>query len=109
MPRSKQHTSAPESQTALKFVNELLGKFSEPGDFIYRGTNESYSQADDGVSSSLYREYAKSAISPNPYNDNFYPIHIEKEIVDKAKKHFPDNASNIEVLTELQHYHGKQR
>ena len=66
---------------------------------IYRGT----SQIHDKISSSLYRVYEDE----NIWKEFFLPINVEKDIVEKAKKHFPHNTANIEILTDLRHYGGK--
>ncbi len=93
---------------AKKIIDELLNKCKD-GNYIFRGTTSIYSNTEYGISSSLYREYAKSKDNSqeSPFNEHFHPINIEKEIVNKAKRLFPDNARNIEILTELQHYGGK--
>ena len=71
------------------------------GDFVFRGTTRVHSNVKDGVNSSLYR-WAKGAI-----NQYYKPSDIEKEIVGKARKHFPAQTSNIEILTVLRHYGGR--
>ncbi len=91
---------------AVDFISEILNQ-CEDGDYIFRGTNEQFSEKKEGngINSLLYRWWAIE--EQDIFNDKFHPQNIEKETVEKAKKHFPDQTSNIEILTELQHYGGK--
>ncbi len=45
--------------------------------------------------------------NPLTKHPDFSMLAVEEEIVNDARTHLPDGASNIEVLTELQHYGGK--
>ena len=72
------------------------------GHFVFRGTTSVRSTVDDGVNSSLYRWAKQKEV----IDDHYKPSEIEKEIVEKAKKHFPDKTSNIEILTVLRHFEG---
>ena len=72
------------------------------GDFVFRGTTSVRSTVKDGVNSSLYRWAKKERV----VNKNYKPSDIEKEIVEKARKHFPAKTSNIEILTVLRHFEG---
>ena len=41
----------------------------------------------------------------NPFNSHYQPVHIEEEIVERAKKaRFTPQTANAEVLTELRHF-----
>ena len=73
------------------------------GNYIFRGTTEVYSNEIDGINSSLYR-WAKTYNVL--FNENFSILDMEKEIVEKAKRCFPPDTSNIEILTDLRHYGG---
>ncbi len=87
---------------STKLISEILTKCAD-GKYIFRGTPQVHSQKEDGINSSLYR-WAKD--NDVPLNDYFNPVDIEKEIVEKAKRYFPPNTSNIEILTDLRHYGG---
>lgn len=93
--------SPENARTAREFITALEDKYSEGG-VVFRGAEQVFEG--DQVSSSLYREWAGKEGVFNKYHQ---PPDIEKEIVEKAKTHFPDNASNIEILTEIRHYGGK--
>ena len=91
-------------KSPAKNVEDLIAEIRAKcvgGHFVFRGTTRVHSDAKDGVNSSLYR-WAKGAI-----NQYYKPSDIEKEIVEKARKHFPAQTSNIEILTVLRHYGGR--
>ncbi len=96
------------NQKKLKnFIDQCINQ-CEGKEFIFRGTTQRFSCDEngkprkDGVSSSLYREHKDIFI------EHFHPIDIEKEYVERAKaKCFPKKTSNIEILTEICHFHGK--
>ncbi len=90
------------TEAAKILIAEICNKYSE-GSFIFRGTTRIFSGKPDGVSSSLYRWAKKKKAITKRHK----PPKIEKEIVDKAKRLFPDQASNIEILTDMRHYGGK--
>ena len=89
-------------QNAQKLISDILRKCAD-GNYIFRGTNGIYSDNADGINSSLYR-WAKD--NDVPFSKHFSPVDMEEEIVEKAKKYFPPNTSNIEILTDLRHYGG---
>ena len=91
--------------SAQELIDRILAKCSE-GDFIFRGTTQAHSGADDGkgVQSSLYKKFIKE---DGAINEHHLLPHIEQYIIGNAKKHFPDSTSNIEILTDLRHYEGK--
>ncbi|MXZ17172.1 MAG: FRG domain-containing protein [Rhodothermaceae bacterium] len=66
---------------------------------IFRGENRDYKVP---ASSKLYREHNTVA---SPPNDRM--LESEKTTVDAARHHVRADASDLEVLTELQHYGGK--
>ena len=90
------------TDTVEKFLNRIL-KACEGKRYLFRGTTKSHEE----INSSLYRW----AIGNNVvFHQEYSPFNIEKEILEKAKRHFADSASNIEILTDLQHLqqdHGK--
>ena len=84
-------------------MQEILDKCGE-GKYIFRGEKKCY----DKVSSNLYRYYSELYKTRGRTLDNHFPVSkLEKEIVERAKRHIRLDAPNIEVLTELQHYGGK--
>ncbi len=90
------------SRKKIKDFITALEEKCKDGQYIFRGTNEVYSNQKDGISSSLYREHEGTEYQPD-----LQTIRIEQDIVERARKHFPDKASNIEILTDLRHFGGK--
>ncbi len=86
------------------FITDLEEKCKD-GDYIFRGTNEIYSGEKDGINSSLYRETKKNF--NEKYLLKYLPISIEKETVERARRRLSDSRSNIEILTDIQHFGGK--
>ena len=88
----------------IETIEDILdvARFFDSGDYIFRGENKNYGR----VTSGLYREYNKGD-NPLTEDADFSILGVEKQIIDGARKHLPDGASNIEVLTALQHYGGK--
>ncbi len=95
-------------------MEELREKLEEIWDgcdeekYIFRGEKEFYEE----ISSKLYRRHGKLVKDvgkkyPSSYGSITLLLKMEKDIVNRAKNHFSPNASNIEVLTELQHYGGE--
>ena len=88
-----------------KFVKNLIDKITgECGskEHIYRGTNQIF-PGDSAINSAIYRNHEDLFVK---YPGNISPINIEADIVDKAQPHFTQDASNIEILTDLRHYGG---
>ena len=93
------------TQNILKRVLEKIAeivKKSADGDYIYRGEPECY----DEVSSSLYREW------PHAERMHFDIMGLQKTILEGAKAYLGktddiDEADDIGILTELQHFGGK--
>ena len=79
----------------LEKIREIVEK-SASADYIYRGEPEHYCK----VSSTLYREYADRIEA-----EHFDIEVVQKEILDKAKQYA--QGTDVEILTELQHYGGK--
>lgn len=79
-----------------KKIREILNACME-GKYIFRGENREYEK----VSSKLYREYDAA-----PLVDD-HMLESERITVEGARRHVRPDASDIEVLTELQHYGGK--
>ena len=89
------------TNTVEKFLIDCL-KTCEGKRYLFRGTTESHEE----INSSLYR-WAKDKVV---FHEKYSPFNMEKEILERAKTHFADSASNIEMLTDLQHLqqdHGK--
>lgn len=84
-------------------TQKILDKCGE-GKYIFRGERECY----DKVTSNLYRYYSKLYEDKEcELKDDFPVSKLEKEIVDRARRHVRLDAPNIEVLTQLQHHGGK--
>ena len=101
--------SETSSGKEVEAILEELRTKSSGGGYIYRGENECYTQ----VSSGLYREF-------DIEDDNFDIKLVEKEMLNDARRHVGEPAqdsrvedtedsenSEIQRLTELQHYGGK--
>ena len=84
-----------------KFLNRILTA-CEGKRYLFRGTTKIL-EGEDKVDSSLYR-WTKDKVV---FHEKYRPFNIEEEILKKAKRHFADSASNIEILTNLQHFQGK--
>ena len=102
--------SVPETLPTMQEVKELIDHIITKcagENYIFRGTTKVYSKKKEGINSSLYR-WAREQEQKQKFSfgKNFKPIDIEKEIVEKARKYFPPKTSNIEILTDLRHYHG---
>ena len=77
-------------------IREIVNECGE-GKCIFRGENRHYEK----VSSKLYREYAAASLVDD------HMLESERITVEEARRHVRPDASDIEVLTELQHYGGK--
>ena len=88
-----------------KFLNRIL-EDCEGKHYLFRGTTQSYSKNGiDEINSSLYRWARDEDVV---FHEKYHPFNIEKEILERAKRlFFADSISNIEMLTDLQHFHGK--
>ena len=87
-----------------KFLNRII-EDCEGKHYLFRGTTQSYSERGaDEINSSLYRWARDENVV---FHEEYSPFNIEKETLERAKRHFADSASNIEILTDLQHFHGK--
>ena len=100
------------TDTVEKFLNRTL-KNCEGKHYLFRGTTKSHKGADE-INSSLYR-WARDKINvvhENIFHEKFFHekyrlLDMEKDILERVKRHFADSASNIEKLTDLQHFLGK--
>ena len=86
-----------ELNRVLEKIREIAEK-SAGGDYIYRGEPDCYPK----VSSTLYREYAEEI-----EEESFEIDVVQGEILDEARKYIREAASDLEILTELQHHGGK--
>ena len=93
------------NDTVEKFLNRIL-KTCEGKNYLFRGTTKRYSKKGaKEINSSRYRWAKNRDVT---FHEKYSPFNIEKDILlEKAKRHSVDSASNIEILTDLQHYHGK--
>ena len=90
-------TQQNELNRVLEKIREIAEK-SADGDYIYRGEPDCYPK----VSSTLYREYAKEI-----EEESFEIDVVQGEILDEARKYIREAASDLEILTELQHHGGR--
>ena len=87
-----------------KFLNRIL-EDCEGKHYLFRGTTQSYSKNGiDEINSSLYRWARDEDVV---FHEKYSPFDMEEEIIKKAKRHYADSTSKIEILTDLQHFHGK--
>ena len=87
---------------AQQRIAEILEQYQNRDDnYIFRGIAK-HTNDEKLVSSLLHDRYTKD--DQKFFNEYFYPVHIENEIVDSARIHFADKTSNIEILTDLRHY-----
>ena len=86
-----------ELNRVLEKIREIAEK-SAGGDYIYRGEPDCYLK----VSSTLYREYDEEIGAESLEIDV-----VQEEILKEARKYTREAASDLEILTELQHHGGK--
>ncbi|RKU36680.1 hypothetical protein C6495_03085 [Candidatus Poribacteria bacterium] len=86
-----------ELNRVLEKIREIAEK-SAGGDYIYRGEPNCYPK----VSSTLYREYEEEIEAESLEIDV-----VQEEILEEARKYTREAASDLEILTELQHHGGK--
>ena len=86
-----------ELNRVLEKIREIAEKSAE-GDYIYRGEPDCYLK----VSSTLYREYEEEI-----EEESFEIDVVQEEILEEARKFTREAASDLEILTELQHHGGK--
>ncbi len=85
-----------------KIEQSLLAK-ADGKKYIFRGTKEVFPAKGAGrISSVIYRNYDE--IFAHIESRYIAPVEIEKEVVDKARRRFPQHYSNIGILTELRHF-----
>ena len=72
-------------------------------EYIYRGEKRKHKN----ISSGLYRHYCETKEEDLSVNPNDFSVTWEEDTLERVEKHFQDNFSPIEMLTELQHYGGK--
>ena len=82
-------------------IDELINECSYEK-YIFRGINQIY-KGEKTVSSSLFTKGDSDKTKKN----SFSLQHAEREIIEKTRRFFPPNTSNIEILTDLRHYEGK--
>lgn len=101
-------------------VDEFLvriRKKCEGKGYIFRGTPHRYSsqtstlktiegtttEVQDGINSSLYRDLRDKVL----FHDEYRPCNAENEILQRARRIYPDGTSKKEIMTDLQHFRGK--
>ena len=87
-------------QTAKQIISRVNTIIHRKKNYIYRGEPECFPE----ISSSLYRKH--SSIFKR-FNEHLSLTEIEKEIIRDARRLFPSQTSNFEILTALQHAGGK--
>lgn len=65
---------------------------------VFRGTNRQF----DEISSKIYRGY-RSKLN---LSEHYQPIDIERDVVDRARVHFPHDTPTVDILTDLRHFGG---
>lgn len=100
---------------AMDFIADLLARLESKGgerEYIFRGAKRRYNEMTqykakkNGINSTLYR-WATSEGKEDVFNTNFFPHHIEKDTVKKARRLLPRGSKEVEILTDMQHYGGK--
>ena len=97
----EEYKEYPEVHKKIKeILNECAG-----GEYIFRGEKENY----EYISSGLYRYYCGTERgAKDPLIDpKHFSVIWQKDIVQRAGRHFHENISQIGILTELQHHGGK--
>ena len=87
-------------ETPLALLEEIT-RTCKGKNYIFRGETSLYKTP---VSSTIYRKYGVET-EGNLFKSRYQPVHIEEEIVERAKKaQFTPQTTNAEVLTELRHF-----
>ena len=89
-----------EAEDFIAFIKDKLGH----GQYIYRGVPKEHRwRRRVDISSNIFRQHRKNT----KFDDKYRPVDIEKGIIeDAAKSHFPDSATNREILTDIRHFGG---
>ena len=123
-------------RSAKELIDLIHGELDEDSEYVYRGTPERHRwdetidiEADEKrINSSIFRKYGKNPnpnnsegrdVCPSPldnpddnknrgieFDDKYLPIHIEQEVIEDARPHFPHLTSNTEILTDIRHFGG---
>ena len=106
------------TDTVEEFLDRIL-KACEGKRCLFRGVTKTYegkkeTEGAKKINSSLYRwaidklnVVHENVFHEKFFHENYQPFDMEKEILERAKRHFAVGVSNIEVLTDLQHFRGK--
>ena len=90
-----------ENHKTPQALLEEITRACEGKNYIFRGETSLY---ETPVSSTIYRKYGVEEEN-NLFNSHYQPVHIEEEIVGRAKEaQFTPQTTNAEVLTELRHF-----
>ena len=105
--------NSPASPDLQKKITDLIQDIStkcKNGKYIYRGVNEIHEGVNkkelknkDRINSSIYREYNKLA-KIMPF---IPPLHIQEDIVNRARRLYPNNPDREEILTDFRHFGGQ--
>ena len=93
---------------AVKKFIDKIETYCQYGTYIFRGVNQVFEdkkkEHEYKISSSLYRKYSEDKTLSV---DDLDVSMAEKRMVQWASTHFPNQATTIEKLTDLQHFGGK--
>lgn len=89
--------SSKKFDTPEELIAHIQESCKEGGPYVFRGTRKVF----DEISSSIYRDARRGT-----FNEDFLPVDVEEDIVDRARRYFSPNTSNAEILTDLRHFHG---
>ena len=105
----------PKNLKSMEGLDRLI-KGCQQEAYIFRGINKIITDKNnkpfpDRVNCGIYRRFLEkdgNKKTPYPFNENYQPVRMEQDIVEKARQQlFPDKTSNLEILTDLQHFKGK--
>lgn len=86
-----------DTPCTVQDIIHVIETKSAGGGYIYRGESQLYGK----ISSTLWREYGNES-------ENFNIEIIQQEMLAASKKHIgTDEANDLEILTQIQHYGGK--
>ena len=108
-------------QDVIDLIEEIKAKRDPSRKYIFRGTVIEFDKVnyddkgdvidkptDKFVSSQIYREYSKEYKGDKgvDFGAHYKPIEAEGVSVEEARRLFPPNTTNIEILTDIRHFEG---